>query len=78
MQTAVDMPVSKMNASQGAHWEAAGKLLASFRPIADTNCPLFARKFAAEDAKSIAVLAKNFTDLRTVVLAQNQSKDSTE
>ena len=58
---------------QGAHWAAARQLLGDFRPMADTNCPLFARKFAADDAGSIALLAKNFTDPMTIFEALNQT-----
>lgn len=56
----------------GLHWEAAKKLLADFRPMGDTNCPLFARKFAAEEAEEIALLARNFTDPKVMQLAQRQ------
>ena len=45
----------------GAHWEVARPLLAAYKSMKDTNCPLFARKFSGEDAASIALLAKNFT-----------------
>ena len=35
--------------------------------MSDTNCPLFARKFAADDAQNIATLAKDFTDPKLVL-----------
>lgn len=52
---------STLNNQEGAHWEAARQLLAAYQPMRDTNCPLFARKFDAADAASIALLARNFT-----------------
>lgn len=64
---------SGMN-GQGAHWEAARQLLSSFQRMADTNCPLFARKFAANDAENIAALAKDFTDPKLVLAAANANK----
>ena len=52
---------------RGAHWKAARQLLSGFHRMADTNCPLFARKFAADDAQNIAALAKDFTDPKLVL-----------
>lgn len=63
----------KETTSKGAHWEVAKQLLSRFQPMEDTNCPLFARKFAADDAENIAALAKEFTDPRLVLAAVNAS-----
>lgn len=58
---------------QAAHWEAARQLLTAFRPILDTNCPLFARKFASEDAEAITILAMNFTHPGLLMTALKQA-----
>lgn len=49
---------------RGSHWEAARQLLAMFSPMSDGSCPLFARKFSASGADSMADLAKRYTSLQ--------------
>ena len=57
---------------QGAHWDAARPLLAKYQPIADGGCPLFARKFSAHGADSVADLARRYTSLTQALTDSSQ------
>ena len=57
---------------QGAHWDAARPLLAKYQPMTDGGCPLFARKFSAHGADSVADLARRYTSLTQALTDSSQ------